>query len=308
MQSNDIFLMNILLVDNSSTNTTLLKAILLHEKFQYIDITVDKKSTLAHLDVNNVDLILISTVLAEYSGLELCNDINSDMRYEDIPILMVTADSKVETLRKSFANGAVDYIAKPINNIELMARVQAHLIRKEIADERHKLAITDQLTGLYNRRYFDSVFDTLYSKSLMEDIPLIFFMIDIDNFKKYNDNYGHQKGDEALQAVSNAMKSTLRRKTDYLFRLGGEEFCILLLDTPDNYCIDLSEVVHQAIRELHIEHNFNEDIGQLSVSIGVCKAKISESISKFDIYNSADKALYKAKDTGRNQSKFVCII
>jgi len=304
MKSNDISLMNILLVDNSVANTTLLRAVLKNEKFKNIDITTDKTSTLNHLESNKVDLILITTILSDYCGLQLSSDINSDLRYGDIPILMVTADKNVETLRKGFESGAVDYISKPINSVELIARVQAHLIRKQILDEKHKLSITDQLTSLYNRRYFDTIFDTLYAKSLLEEIPLIFFMIDIDNFKKYNDNYGHHKGDEVLKSISKAIKNTLIRKTDYLFRLGGEEFAILLLDAPNKYYTELSQSLHNSIEALGIEHNYNEDFGRLTVSMGVCEVDINENISKFDIYNAADRALYEAKDNGRNHSQF----
>lgn len=303
-----IYDMDILLVDNSSSNTTLLKAILINEGFKNIFISTDKNSTFEFLDNNSVDLMLISTVLSQYSGLNLCHDINSDIRYSDIPILMVTADNKLETLRKSFESGAFDYIAKPINSIELVARVQAHLIRKQILDEKHQLSITDQLTTLYNRRYFDTVFETFYSKSKLEDIPLIFFMIDIDNFKKYNDTYGHQKGDDVLVEISKAMKESLRRKSDYIFRLGGEEFAILLLDTPEDHCIQLSEEIHNRIASLNIEHKNNADFKKVTVSIGVCKARIHNDISKFDIYNSADKALYRAKAEGRNRSKYICLL
>ncbi len=296
--------MSILIVDDSKANTTLLKAILNNEGFTCIDNSVNGENTIKKLEETKVDLILISSVLSHESGITLCSVISSDLRYEDIPILIVTADSKMQTLRKSFENGAIDYISKPINSVELIARVQAHLIRKQIMDERKTSAITDVLTKLYNRRYFDTVFDRQYNKALLEDKYLTFFMIDIDNFKKYNDNYGHQKGDEVLSSVSETMKSQLRRNGDYIFRLGGEEFSILLLDIPDNYCLKLSDAIHSAIYDLNIEHKLNENYGRISISIGVSKVKVNKSISKFDIYNSADSALYEAKKTGRAKSVF----
>jgi len=308
VKKNNIYLMTILLVDDSKTNTALLRAILDNEGFEYIHVTHDKESTLQFLKTSNVDLILISSFLSGYSGLHLCEDINHDLRYENIPILMVTADAKVETLRKSFESGAVDYISKPINSVELFARVQAHLIRKEILYKHHQLAITDQLTSLYNRRHFETIYEMLYTKSKKQKRSLIFFMIDIDNFKKYNDNYGHQMGDVALQKVSKAMKSVIREDGDYLFRLGGEEFAIILLDNPTNYYEILNRNIHKVIKNLNIEHNFNESYGRLSVSIGICKVLVAEGIFKFDIYNKADEALYTAKEAGRNQSDVMIMI
>lgn len=307
MKKDDIHLMPILLVDDSKANTTLLTAILHNVGFELISVARNVEETRAFLDEYNIDLILISTILSKGSGIELCKEINSDLRYEDIPIIMVTADSKIETLRKSFEHGAVDYISKPINSVELIARVQAHLIRKQVSDERRTSAITDVLTSLYNRRYFDTVFDHMYHKSLIEGMPLVFFMIDIDNFKKYNDNYGHQAGDDVLKRVAQSMQSQLKRNGDYIFRLGGEEFSILLLSNNDEYCQELSEALHQSIKELHIEHKYNEEYGEISVSIGISKVMITKEITKFDIYNSADQALYSAKHSGRNRSEFVTL-
>ena len=299
--------MGILIVDDSSSNTHLLEAILTNEGFINNFVATDRASTFHLLESRSIDLILISSVLQHYSGMTLSQEISSDLRYESIPIIMVTANNSVRTLQKSFESGAIDYISKPINSVELLARVQAHLIRKHIMDEKEKLAITDVLTTLYNRRYFDVVFDRQYTKARNESIPLIFFMIDIDNFKKYNDNYGHHKGDEALKAVAITMKNTLRRAEDYLFRLGGEEFAILLQNTPDNYCKELSKAIHNNIATLDIEHKYNQDIGRISVSIGICKANCTSKTSKYDIYNAADKALYKAKESGRNRSVFMSL-
>ncbi len=307
MKKDDIFLMPILLVDDSNANTILLKAILNNEGFDLISVASSVEETRAFLDEYKIDLILISTILSKGSGIELCHEINGDLRYEDIPAIMVTADSKIETLRKSFENGAVDYIAKPINSVELIARVQAHLIRKQVLDERKKSAITDVLTSLYNRRYFDTIFDRQYNKSKLENIPLVFFMIDIDNFKKYNDNYGHQAGDDALQQVSHAMKAQLKRNGDYIFRLGGEEFAILLLSDNIDHCQNLSDSLHKGIYDLNIEHKYNEKHGRISVSIGISKVDVSDLITKFDIYNTADEALYHAKESGRNHSEFINI-
>ncbi len=301
----DIHSMKILIIDNSVNSSSLIKAILQKESFEQIFTTTDFVTALEILNKERPDLILLSYVLPEISGSQACKIISDDMNYEDTPIIMVTANNDIQTLQSSFENGAIDYIAKPFNGHELVARVQAHLIRKRISDERRKKAITDPLTNIYNRRHFDTIFEHFYARASSEGKSITFFMIDIDNFKKYNDNYGHQKGDESLQAVAKTLQAQLHRTDDYLFRLGGEEFSILLYDTPKEFVHTLSDKIHEAISALQIEHRYNEDLGRLSISMGVTTTVCGGEESKFSIYNSADEALYRSKESGRNKTSFV---
>jgi len=299
-KSIDIYSMNILIIDDSANSSILLKAILKDYKNIFPITCYDAAESL--LEKENIDLILLSYVLPNMSGTEACRCISE--RYEDIPIIMVTANSGIETLQSSFENGAIDYIAKPLKGPELISRVQAHLIRKDISDKRKKIAITDPLTQIYNRRHFDTIFEHFYSRATSESKRLSFFMIDIDNFKKYNDNYGHQKGDDALKKVASTLEEQLHRTDDYLFRLGGEEFAILLYDTPDEFLHILSDSIHQAIRTLNIKHEYNEDFGYLSISLGVATTVCRQEVSKFMIYNAADAELYKSKEGGRSRTSF----
>jgi len=302
INSTSIHKMKILIIDDSENNITLLKAILHKDNFAHAITAASAAHALEKLDTYDIDLILLSFIMPTYSGLDTCSLITQDMRYEDIPVIMITANTKIDTLKNSFEHGASDYIAKPINGVELMARVQSHLIRKQINDERKNNAITDALTNIYNRRYFDLVYDRQYNKALIENKPYSFFMIDIDNFKKYNDSYGHQKGDEVLQTVAKTIKTQLNRESDYLFRLGGEEFAILLYNTNQSYIQKLSDHIHTSIASLCIVHETNEHFGRLTISIGITTATNLNVITKFEIYDSADKALYKAKHSGRNKS------
>jgi len=307
LNSKTIHDMKILIIDDSANNVTLLKAILHKDNFAHISTASSAAHALEKLDTYPIDLILLSFIMPSYSGIDTCSLITQDMRYEDIPVIMITANTDMQTLKESFEHGASDYISKPINAVELMARVQSHLIRKLIGDERKNNAITDALTNIYNRRYFDLVFDRQYTKALAEHKPYTFFMIDIDNFKKYNDRYGHQQGDTALQNVAKTIKIQLNRESDYLFRLGGEEFAILLFNTNHAYIEKLSSHIHAAIASLHIPHEDNEDYGTLTISMGITTAMELSNISKFEIYESADKALYRAKHSGRNQSVITSI-
>lgn len=302
LNMNSIHTMKILIIDDSESNLSLLKAILHKDNFSHTITASSAAHALEKLDTYAIDLILLSFIMPSYSGIDTCTLITQDMRYEDIPVIMITANTDMQTLKSSFEHGASDYISKPINSVELMARVQSHLIRKQINDERKSNAITDALTNIYNRRYFDLVYDRQYKKALAERKPYSFFIIDIDNFKKYNDDYGHQKGDEALQNVAKAIKTQLNRESDYLFRLGGEEFAILLFNSNPMYIQNLSDDIHAAIASLALPHKRNETFNQLTISIGITTANNLNAITKFEIYESADKALYKAKHSGRNQS------
>lgn len=300
----DIHSMKILIIDDSANSSILLKAILNKESFTKIFTTTSLDTAYRLLEKENIDLILLSYVLPIISGVETCQRLSSDMLYEDIPIIMVTANNDIETLQDSFENGAIDYIAKPFNGQELIARVQAHLIRKHVSDKRKHTAITDPLTNIYNRRHFDTIFDHFYSRAVSENKSLSFFMIDIDNFKKYNDNYGHQKGDETLKAVAGILHEQLHRTDDYLFRIGGEEFAILLYDTSIDFLRKLSEKIHEGLSLLNIEHKFNEDYEKITISMGVFRTLCKHDVSKFEIYDSADKALYRSKENGRSQTTF----
>ena len=292
--------MKILIIDNSETSASILKAIL--KDFKNVQAVTSFAIAQEVLEKEKVDLILLSFILPQMRGTEASSRICA--QHEDIPIIMVTADDSIETLQSSFEHGAIDYIAKPFKGPELISRVQAHLIRKHVTDERKKMAITDALTEIYNRRHFDTIFDTFYSRASAEKKALSFFMIDIDNFKKYNDNYGHQKGDEALKMVALVLQKQLHRTDDYLFRLGGEEFAILLYDTPEPFLRALSINIQTALKDLNIEHAFNENFGHITVSSGVITSYCGADSSKFLIYNEADTKLYKAKKEGRNRTIF----
>ena len=296
--------MGILIIDNLANSSLLLNAILKNSGFKDVYFATDLPTSYVRLKEKNIDLILLTHVLDEISGTEVCKRISNDLLYEDIPIIMVTVNNDIQTLQDSFENGAIDYIAKPFNGQELTSRVQAHLIRKRISDERKKTAITDPLTNIYNRRHFDTIFEHFHSRAIAEDKGLSFFMIDIDNFKPYNDNYGHQKGDETLIAVAQVLHEQLHRTDDYLFRIGGEEFAILLYDTTISFLHTLSDKIHTALSDLAIEHQYNADYGRVSISIGVFSTMCKHDLSKFEIYDNADKALYQSKENGRSQTTF----
>lgn len=166
-----------------------------------------------------------------------------------------------------------------------------------------KLAITDGLTGLYNRRHFNEVLTREIQRAKRDKTKLAFMMIDVDYFKKYNDTYGHDAGDKVLIAVANVLKKTLHRGGDYAFRLGGEEFGVLIAQTDKKGAMTIAEKLIKQISNLEIEHANSLVAKYVTVSIGVLIVDFSkEDVDKHGFYTMADDALYQAKNNGRNQA------
>lgn len=163
---------------------------------------------------------------------------------------------------------------------------------------------TDSLTSLFNRRYFNVVYEREFKRSLRSNTPFVFMMLDIDFFKQYNDTYGHLQGDLALQAVAKVLKTTLQRPGDYPFRLGGEEFGVILTDTDCKNARIMGEKIRASIEHLKIEHKGSKILPTLSVSIGGICIVPTTTMGDEALIHAADTNLYAAKERGRNQVVF----
>lgn len=163
---------------------------------------------------------------------------------------------------------------------------------------------TDSLTSLFNRRYFNMVFEREFKRALRSGNPFVFMMLDIDFFKQYNDTYGHLQGDQALQAVAKALRTTLQRPGDYPFRLGGEEFGIIITDTDYEHAQAMGERVRANVEGLKIEHKGSKAAPILTVSVGGICIVPTLYMSDEALIHAADTNLYAAKERGRNQVVF----
>lgn len=172
---------------------------------------------------------------------------------------------------------------------------------KKFVQKIEKLTITDALTSLYNRRYFDLIFANLLKSQKRTAQTLVFIMMDIDCFKQYNDTYGHQAGDEALRAVAKCLKSLLKRDGDLAFRLGGEEFGVLCSGLNHAQAFDFANSIRKCVEDEKIEHKNNLASQHVTISMGLVVVEPEFVNSVNDIYRYADEALYKAKENGRNQ-------
>ncbi len=195
------------------------------------------------------------------------------------------------------------FIFKSINATQIRLRKTT----KELKISNKKLenaSYTDALTSLFNRRYFNLIYDRELKRAKRAKESLCFMMLDIDYFKQYNDTYGHLEGDNALRSVSKTIKSLLKRPSDYVFRLGGEEFGVLMSDCDEKASCSIAQKINKAVLELEIPHAQSQVSQYLSISIGLVVVQASMDLDNEKLLIEADKNLYEAKASGRNS--FVC--
>ena len=163
------------------------------------------------------------------------------------------------------------------------------------------VSYTDSLTGLHNRRYFNMVYERELKRAKRNHTYVTFMMLDIDYFKQYNDSYGHVEGDAALKSVAKILKDTLRRPADFVFRLGGEEFGVLLIQTDESNSAKLAREICDAVREREIKHDKSKVNQYLTISAGVVCCIADEALNEDILISRADEMLYEAKETGRDR-------
>lgn len=168
-----------------------------------------------------------------------------------------------------------------------------------------ELSITDELTGLHNRRFFNENLHIEWSRGIRSQEPLSFILLDIDFFKQYNDTYGHTAGDDCLRSVARVLQHSLLRSSDMATRYGGEEFGLLLPNTTLEGAFEVAERIRSAIERLNIPHDTNQAAAHVTLSDGIACLKPSSEVNPSELVALADEALYKAKSQGRNQSTSV---
>jgi two-component system cell cycle response regulator len=251
------------------------------------------------------DLFIVSLGLRGEDALRFCATLRSNERTRHLPILLVISEADTARLAKGLEIGVNDYITRPYDRNELMARVRTQVRRRRLQELLRtnyqrglEAALTDPLTGLYNRRYMAQHLPGLLAKAAAAGKPLALFMIDIDHFKKVNDTHGHAAGDAVLKAVA-ARIPDLVRAEDTAARMGGEEFMAVLPDAGPEPALRVAERLRQAIAEMKIADPAAPGGLSVTVSIGVASAKAGETPEA--LMGRADAALYRAKQAGRNR-------
>ena len=248
------------------------------------------------------DLVLLDVVMPGMDGHEVCRQLKCDPATRDIPVIFVTAHNDEAAEAQGLDLGAVDFISKPINPKIVRARVRTHLTLKAQADLLRQWVYIDGLTGVYNRRHFDERLAGEWARAMRTGAALSVVLLDVDQFKRYNDRYGHQAGDDCLRRLATALKAGIRRPGDLAARYGGEEFVCLLPDTDRSGALILARQLGAAVQALQIEHADSAVAPVVTVSLGVGSKASHGPGSAAALLREADAQLYRAKSMGRNQA------
>jgi diguanylate cyclase (GGDEF)-like protein len=270
----------------------------------------------------DVELVLMDVELPGVRGYDACRRLRSEERLRDMPVFMVTANIGPEHAQEAFNSGARDYIPKPVQRVELLARVGAALALKREMDARRerenellelkrkleeanaglqRLSSEDALTGLANRRVFDLRLQVEWERALSAGAELSVLLLDVDHFKAYNDRFGHPKGDTLLRLIADALGRCAHRPPDLIARYGGEEFVALLPSTPASGALLLGERMRCAVERLGALRGDHPTGPVVTISIGAATLFASKDTRPSDLVALADEALYRAKASGRNQ-------
>jgi len=267
-------------------------------------------------------VILLDLVMPRVDGLTLVRLFRANPTTRDIPVIVLSTKEEPAVKREAFAVGANDYLIKLPDSIELIARIRYHsksylnqvqrdqayqALRRSQQQLQEKnlellrLSNQDGLTGLSNRRFFDEYIDAQWKLAIRDQSPISLLMIDVDDFKPYNDTYGHLAGDDALKMVAGVMRRRFLRPTDLTARFGGEEFAVIMPATPFLPIQSLGEDLRCSVEGLAIAHR-GSTVGEcLTVSVGGTSMIPQSTDTYLSWIDRADKALYEAKVLGKNR-------
>jgi diguanylate cyclase (GGDEF)-like protein len=328
----------ILIVDDDRFMRVQLRQILENEGYQ-VEEAGDGKQALEAYARLNPDIVLLDAIMPVMDGFACCAQLqklqagevsNETQPQEDgqkaqdqllmsTPILMITGLEDQQSVDQAFEVGAADYITKPIHWAVLRRRVrrliqQSQLYRQledtnqkleEVNQTLQRLASVDGLTQVANRRCFDEALIHEWQRISREQGPLSLILVDIDYFKRYNDTYGHLAGDKCLKVVAQSISRAVHRPADLVARYGGEEFVVLLPGTTLAGANQVAESIKAAVKKLNLDHSSSPLGEKITLSLGIASLSPSQHSSPMTLIKSADKALYLAKESGRDR---ICML
>ncbi|MFT5451946.1 MAG: diguanylate cyclase (GGDEF)-like protein [Enterobacterales bacterium] len=263
---------------------------------------------LESFDPNMIDLIIMDYRLPGIDGVETTKKLRKKYKDEWFPIIFITSAHDDKNLAQGLEAGADDYLHKPVTPIVLESKIAAisRLVKMQkdllAANKKmEKLSYLDGLTHIYNRRGLDRAMNSEWKRRQRDKNALSFLMIDVDYFKKYNDHYGHQSGDDCLKLIASTLEERLLRPADVLARYGGEEFVVLLPATNKNGAIKVAKRLVKSIEDRNIPHEKSDVSKYVTISIGVAVTNPDDVISLENLIKAGDESLYIAKSSGRNQ-------
>jgi diguanylate cyclase (GGDEF)-like protein len=292
----------LVLVAEDEMEVASLLEVILRREGHHVLVARSAPAATALAKAHHPDLILLDLGLPGGSGTEVCDAVRADPAMADIPILIVSAENATDSLVSGLEHGAADYIRKPFDPIELVARVRAAMrtkLRFDALQERTnaltEMAFVDELTGLYNRRRMIERLEEEYKRARRYAYPISCLFVDIDYFKSINDDFGHQAGDDVLREVSSLLRGCIRAY-DVACRYGGEEFVVLLPQTDTEQALVAAERIRATVEGMTCS------FGDRPVTVSIGIATYPETAQDPDsLLTRADRAMYQAKETGRNR-------
>ena len=289
----------ILIIDDTALSIVVLDRIL---STDYTVLTAKTGTEgLERVEEDKPDLILLDVVMPDMSGFDVLKKLKSNPETMQIPVIIITGLDSDTDEEKGLLLGAVDYIIKPFKNAIVKARVKTHIQIVHQFKMIERLSLVDPLTDIANRRCFDEHLSNEWRRAMRLQKPLSFLMMDLDNFKDYNDTYGHPQGDTLLKTVAKIFIAVARRPGDLAARIGGEEFGLLLPETYLENALDIAEEIRSTLEATGIPTADGKTITYATISIGVASCIPMRDSNIDDFIAQADTCLYAAKSQGRNQ-------
>ena len=312
----------VLLVDDQAMVGEAVRRALLNQPNMDFHYCSDPAEALAVAEQVGATVILQDLVMPTIDGLTLVRRYRANPATADIPIVVLSTKEDPAAKGDAFAAGANDYLVKLPSQVELIARIRYHsraylsqlerdeayralresqrqLMEKNI--ELQRMTHSDGLTGVCNRRRFDEYIQEEWSRAMRDQSALSVLMIDIDDFKQYNDTYGHLGGDDALKKVASTLQLNANRSTDLVARYGGEEFALVMTTTPLTGASFMAGKLRAAVRDLQLVDGASTAVRHLTVSVGGASTIPQRGGSSVQLIEAADKALYEAKRSGKNR-------
>jgi diguanylate cyclase (GGDEF)-like protein len=323
----------ILIVDDTPANLDLLSG-MLKDRFR-VRAAMSGRRALATARTFAVDLVLLDVDMPEMNGYEVCRELKADEATREVPVIFISALDEAVDKVQAFEAGGADYVTKPFQVAEVMARIEYQLrlarlqrdlerknqelgrayedlrrIAAELQDTNRQLAVAnvslrglsyvDGLTGVANRRRFDEALEEACAEAAVDAVPVSLVLIDLDHFKRLNDSQGHQVGDEALRAVAAVLAEQTESRGGLAARFGGEEFAWLLPGVSLEDATAEADALRKAIRDAAIRHD-GVDSGVVTASLGVSTGAGTPALTPPALVAAADAALYRAKSGGRDR-------
>jgi len=312
----------VLLVDDQPMVVEAIRRMLVNEKDIIFHSCSDSSKAIQTAISVRPTIILQDLIMPGDDGYALIRKYRQIEQLENVPVIILSTKEDPHDKSLAFERGASDYLVKLPDKIELIARIRAHTKNYLIQCERdaafeelghlqkqleisnaelQKLTCQDGLTGIANRRRFDTFIRKECLRSFREKNPISLLLIDIDYFKNYNDNYGHLRGDDCICRVAKCLQQAVHRPADLVARYGGEEFSVVLPNTDIDGATKIATQLQKVVNEMRIPHEFSPVSDCVTISMGIACRVASELASPDDLIEMADRALYQAKNSGRNR-------